>query len=98
MDYIALIKRSIDKGEDIKVYLNEVASLDSSSPFDFIFQKVYLHTCLCIGINKMKGNIELMKKQEAIHKFLIETCYPMLPEIQRIAIRQVFAYGNKLRK
>ena len=99
-DIVDSIKKCINKGEldNVKIHLNEVAKLDSSSPFDYIFQKVYLHTCLCIGINKAKRELELIKKQEAIHTFLVEVCYPMIPEIQRIAIRQLFSYGDKLRR
>ena len=97
---VEAIKKCIDKGEleNVKIHFNEVAKLDLSSPFDYIFQKVYLHTCLLIGINKKKRNIELMAKQEEIHTFLINVCYPMLPEIQRIAIRQLFPYGDRLRR
>lgn len=99
-DIVDAIKKCVDKGEveNVKIYLLEVSKLDLSSPFDYIFQKVYLHTCLLIGINKLKGEIELMRKQEEIHTFLLEVCYPMIPEVQKIAIRQVFPYGNWLRK
>ena len=100
MELVDDIKKKINIGdlESIKVYLNEVATLESSAPFDYIFQKVYLHTCLCIGINKRKKELDIVKKQEAIHSFLVETCYPMIPEVQRLAIRQVFPYGDRLRK
>ena len=52
-----------------------------SLPWDYIFQKVYLHACL--------------KKQKAIVDWLM-LVFTELPPIQQIAVRQIFSYGRTL--
>ncbi len=48
----------------------------------YLFQKVYLHSCL--------------KGCQDISSWLEKEIYPTLPEISRISISQVFAYGRHL--
>ncbi len=50
----------------------------------YIFQKVYIHACL--------------KQRHDIAKYLQEECFHLLPQIEQIAIRQVFSYGRYLLK
>lgn len=54
---------------------------DSEIPWDTLFKDVYLHACL--------------KKQKRIVDWLI-TLYEEMPPIQKIALRQTFAYGRYL--
>ncbi len=70
--------------EAVKEYINELLINDGSHLMDpaYIFQKVYLHSCL-------------LKRQE-IASYLEKECFPLLPEIQQIAIRQCFSYGRVL--
>jgi hypothetical protein len=98
MEYISLSKRLIEKG-DLNAFRELViASADEPGIWDHLFSKVYLHTCLCIGKNKRKGLNDVVSLQESIHSFLVDECFPRLPEIQRLAVRQIFAYGNWLRR
>jgi hypothetical protein len=54
---------------------------EASMPWDSLFKDVYLHACL--------------KKKHDIIKWL-EDLYEELPPIQKIALRQTFAYGRYL--
>jgi hypothetical protein len=58
--------------------------LDSDAEWDYLFQKVYLHSCL--------------KKKVEIAEWLEKEVFPQLPTIQAMAIRQVFPYGKYLLK
>lgn len=73
--------------EAIKHYINEFFIYENESEYmdpAYIFQKVYLHACLL--------------KRHEIAKYLEEDCYPLLPAVQQIAIRQCFPYGRVLLK
>ncbi len=61
-----------------------VGELDSDAEWDYLFQKVYLHSCL--------------KKKVEIAEWLEKEVFPQLPPIQAMAIRQVFPYGKYLLK
>ena len=70
--------------EGVKHYINELLINDGSHLMDpaYIFQKIYLHACLL--------------KRHEIATYLESECFPLLPEIQQIAIRQCFPYGRVL--
>jgi len=55
----------------------------SDIPWDSLFKDVYLHACL--------------KKKPDVIKWL-ETLYEGMPPLQKIALRQTFAYGRYLSK
>ncbi len=82
---ICNFKRYIEAGslEACKSYLQEIIDEyeNDSIPWDYIFQKVYLHACL--------------KKQKSIVDWLM-LVFNGLPPIQQIAVRQVFSYGRSL--
>jgi hypothetical protein len=52
-------------------------------PWDSLFKDIYLHACL--------------KKKPDVIKWL-EGLYEQMPPIQKIALRQIFAYGRHLSK
>ena len=69
---------SLDTCQDyVQILREEYEAL----PWDYIYQKVYLHACL--------------KKQTHIVDWLLEL-YKELNPIEQIAIRQVFPYGRHL--
>jgi hypothetical protein len=70
--------------ESFKTYLIENFSNSENIDLSFVFQKVYLHACLKF-------------KNSPIIDYLENEVYNYLPEIERIAIRQVFPYGRYLR-
>ncbi len=81
---IGNFKHYIDVGslEGCQTYLRELLdTYDSGVPWDYIFQKVYLHACL--------------KKQKPIVDWLM-LVFTELPPIQQIAVRQIFSYGRTL--
>ena len=84
-EFIGCLKKYIDNGSlsDCQNYLQELKDMYEVNelPWDFIFQKVYLHACL--------------KKQKAIVDWLM-LVYTELPPIQQIALRQIFPYGRTL--
>ena len=70
--------------ESFKTLLDENFSNSENIDLSFVFQKVYLHACLKF-------------KNSPIIDYLENEVYNYLPEIERIAIRQVFPYGRYLR-
>ena len=81
---IGNFKHYIDAGSLVacQQYLQELLdTYDSGVPWDYIFQKVYLHACL--------------KKQKPIVDWLM-LVFTELPPIQQIAVRQIFSYGRTL--
>ena len=86
MESVKILKTIINKGnlQDFKTSLLEETQQLSTSMIDtsFLFQKIYLHACL--------------KKKVDIAEYLEKDIYPILPEIEKIAIRQCFAYGKYL--
>ncbi len=81
---IGNFKHYIDAGSltACQTYLHELLdTYDSGVPWDYIFQKVYIHACL--------------KKQKPIVDWLM-LVFNDLDPIQQIGIRQVFAYGRSL--
>lgn len=82
---IGNFKHYIDNGslESCQEYLQELTDEYEceSIPWDYIFQKAYVHACL--------------KKQKAIVDWLM-LVFNGLPPIQQIALRQVFSYGRSL--
>jgi hypothetical protein len=78
-------KQHVEDGnlDYLKLYLqNLVQDDDREYDWPFIFQKVYLHACL-------KGKRE-------IADWLEHSVYPSMEPIQKIALRQIFSYGNHL--
>lgn len=68
-----------------KSYVNTIMiSMEDSIDPSYIFQKVYIHACL--------------KQRHDIAKYLQEQCFHLLPQMEQIAIRQVFSYGRYLLK
>jgi hypothetical protein len=81
---IHVFKEFINKSniEGFKAYLTELEEEDDgSTPWDYFFQKVYLHACL----KKCMPIVDLMTAK-----------YNELDPITQIAIRQVFPYGRHL--
>ncbi len=76
-------KHYVEQGslEACQAYLQELKDTYEDAPWDYIFQKVYLHACL--------------KKQKPIVDWLM-LVFTQLPPIQQIAVRQVFSYGRTL--
>ncbi len=70
--------------ESFKTLLIENFSNSENIDLSYVFQKVYLHACLKF-------------KNSPIIDYLENEVYNYLPEIERIAIRQVFPYGRYLR-
>ncbi len=54
---------------------------ESEIPWDTLFKDIYIHACL--------------KKQQRIVDWLVKL-YEEMPPIQKIALRQIFAYGRHL--
>jgi hypothetical protein len=77
-------KQHIEDGnlDYLKLYLQNLVQDDREYDWPFIFQKVYLHSCL-------KGKRE-------IADWLTNSVYPIMEPIQKIALRQIFSYGNHL--
>lgn len=81
---IGNFKHYIDLGsiESCQQYLQELFDeYDSGIPWEYIFQKVYIHACL--------------KKQKTIVNWLM-LVFTYLDPIQQIGVRQVFSYGRTL--
>ena len=70
--------------ESFKTYLIENFENEENLDLSFVFQKLYLHACLKF-------------KNSPIIDYLENEVYNYLPEIERIAMRQVFPYGRYLR-
>lgn len=67
--------------EACKTYYQHLKDENYNLPFDYLFQKVYLHACL-------------KHRKEIVYWLMI--VYEELPEIEKIAIRQTFPYGRHL--
>lgn len=82
-DLIYIFKELINKNDlnAFRAYLDELLNEYTDIPWDYVFQKVYLHACL--------------KKRKEIVAFLLEK-FEDLDPISKIAIRQVFSYGRYL--
>jgi hypothetical protein len=82
-EIISFFKKYINDGslEACKNYLQDLRDTYEDVPWDYIFQKVYIHACL--------------KKQKQIVDWLM-LIFTELPPIQQIAIRQIFSYGRAL--
>jgi len=98
MEHVIVLKHlvSIYALKDIREYLLDVDINKLFQNADYIFQKVYIHTCLLIRKHKRKNDVISVAKLTEIETFLKQECFPQLPEIQRIAIRQCFSYGKYL--
>lgn len=77
-------KKHVEDGnlDYLEEYLQTLLQDDREYDWPFIFQKVYLHACL-------KGKHE-------IAEWLTNSVYPIMEPIQKIALRQIFSYGNHL--
>lgn len=84
MEQIKDLKILIDKSDNysFKEYLINLYFEQEDIDLGYIFQKVYLHSCL-------RKNIE-------ISEWMKNECFSYLDPIQQIAIRQVFGYGKYL--
>jgi hypothetical protein len=81
------LKEIINRGADMvwfQSYARDVFETVEDVDLSYIFQKVFLHACL--------------KKKPEIANWMKEVCFPYLPEIEQIAVRQCFSYGNFLLK
>ena len=74
-------KRLIEKDnlEGLQEYYEE--HRDEPFPWEFIYQKLYLHACL--------------RKKTRIVKWL-DSLFPSFDPIQQIGLRQMFSYGKYL--
>ncbi len=84
MDEIVYVfKRYVDIGaiESCSAYLEELKECGQSISWDYVFQNVYLHACL--------------KKQNDIVEWM-HGLYETMNDIEKIAIRHVFSYGQYL--
>jgi hypothetical protein len=68
----------------LKEYLQNILQDDREHDYPVIFQKIYLHACL--------------KGKRDVAEWLTNSVYPIMEPIQKIALRQVFSYGNHLLK
>ena len=75
------LKESIDRNDlnSLKDFFHETDFNDSKIPWDYVYQKVYLYSCL--------------KKKKEIKEWL-ESLFIFFNPITQIAIRQTFSYGN----
>jgi len=82
-ELIYTFKELINKNDidAFKAYVDQLLNEYTDIPWDYIFEKVYIHACL--------------KKRKDIADFLTEE-YKKLDPIQQIAIRHVFSYGRYL--
>jgi hypothetical protein len=98
MEHVTILKHlvSMKSLDSLREYLLESDIDELFQNGDYIFQKVYIHTCLLIGKYKRKSDMISVNKLILIESFLKNECFPKLPEIQRIAIRQCFSYGKYL--
>jgi len=82
-DLIYTFKELINKNDldAFKAYLDQLLNDYTDIPWDYIFEKVYIHACL--------------KKRKEIADFLTAE-YKKMDPIQQIAIRHVFSYGRYL--
>ena len=76
------IKQKIDFNdfEGCKEFYNNL-DFNEYIPWDYVFQKVYLHACL---------------KKKLNFKVWFESLFSQFNPMQQIAIRQTFSYGNYL--
>lgn len=73
-------KIDLDDFEGCKEFYNNL-NFDEYIPWDYVFQKVYLHACL---------------KKKLNFKVWFESLFSQFNPMQQIAIRQTFNYGNYL--
>ena len=66
---------------ELQEFYSELDLQDSTIPWDYVFQKIYLHACL-------KKKLEI--------KSWLERIFLQFNPMQQIAIRQTFSYGNYL--
>lgn len=69
------------KLESCQDYVHTLREEYEALPWDYIYEKVYLHACL--------------RKQKHIVDWLLEL-YKELNPIEQIALRQIFPYGRYL--
>lgn len=85
-EIIGICKKYIDETNPsaLQVFYEEIPDLYDTETLDWprIFHRVYLHACL-------KGN-------EFLATWMKDMLYPTMDPIQRIALRQIFPYGNYL--
>ena len=79
-DYI-----NTDQLEELQRYVTYILTnetLDYRLPMEYIYQHVYLHACL--------------RKNEPIAVWIKSIFPTIFNDVQQIALRQMFAYGNYL--
>ena len=81
-DTIDICKKYINENnfQEFQEFCSSLLNLNYDWPY--IFQKVYIHSCL--------------KKRQDISEWLHTTMYSKMDPIQQIALRQVFPYGKYL--
>lgn len=77
------LKEWIDKDDllSLQQFVNEIDIQDDSMPWDYIYQKAYLHACL--------------KKKKEIKEWF-ETLFPMFNFLTQSGLKHTFSYGNYL--
>lgn len=79
--FIGLCKKFIEQDDLENLQEFYMENLEEDYPWEYIYQKVYLHACL--------------KKKVKIVEWL-KGLFPLFDPIQQIAIRQMFFYGKYL--
>jgi hypothetical protein len=79
--FLSLCKTMIEKDnlEGLQEYYAE--SMQENYPWEYIYQKLYLHACL--------------KKKKRIVEWMVGL-FPMFDPIQQIALKHMFSYGKYL--
>ena len=82
-DILEDAKQIIDRGdlEALQIFYTEMLETYENIDFPYLFRHIYVHACL--------------KKKRDIVKWLKEM-YETMDPIMKIALRQIFAYGEHL--
>jgi len=81
-DTIDICKKYIDDNNINGLQEFSISLLEFNYDWPYLFQKVYLHSCL--------------KKRADMAEWLYSTMYSKMDPIQQIALRQIFPYGKYL--
>lgn len=83
IEFVKHFKSFVDADDlsGAKHYFEFIRSEDIDLPWDYMFQKVYLHACL----KKRKDFVDWMN-----------TLFEELSTIEKVALRQMFSYGRYL--
>jgi hypothetical protein len=80
-DFLKECKTLIEKDNLEGLQETYTETRDESLPWEYIYQKLYLHACL--------------KKKKRIVEWM-DTLFALMDPIQQIGLRQMFSYGRYL--